>query len=147
MKKLLLLTVCGLVGVSANAYTTVNLNTSSYSCNGVKITSNTTESTIQSNCKNYKVKYSQDDISDDDSTSPDNLQPNIPVVDISADDDVNSLARFRFVTDQGQKMECFYKNSKLYKCKISGDATPVASKNIESVNIESVPVPSRAESK
>ena len=35
-EKLLLLTVCGLVGVSANAYTTVNLNTSSYSCNGVK---------------------------------------------------------------------------------------------------------------
>lgn len=147
MKKILLMTLCGLGAVSANAYTTVNLDTSNYSCNGVKITSNTTESIVQSNCKNYKVKYSQNDVSDDDSTSPDSLQPNIPVVDISADEDVNTFARFRFITDQGQKMECFYKNSKLYKCKISKSATPVVSKNIEAVNIESVPVPSRAESK
>lgn len=147
MKKILLMTLCGLGAVSANAYTTVNLDTSNYSCNGVKITSNTTESIVQSNCKNYKVKYSQNDVSDDDSTSPDSLQPNIPVVDISADEDVNTFARFRFITDQGQKMECFYKNSKLYKCKISKSATTVVSKNIESVNIESVPVPSRAESK
>lgn len=147
MKKILLMTLCGLGAVSANAYTTVNLDTSNYSCNGVKITSNTTESIVQSNCKNYKVKYSQNDVSDDDSTSPDSLQPNIPVVDISADEDVNTFARFRFITDQGQKMECFYKNSKLYKCKISQSATPVVSKNIEAVNIESVPVPSRAESK
>lgn len=140
MKKILLMTLCGLGAVSANAYTTINLDTSNYSCNGVKITSSTTESIIQSNCKNYKVKYSQNDISDDDSTSPDSLQPNIPVVNIPADDDVNNLARFRFTTDQGQKMECFYKNSKLYKCKISKSATPVAGKNIESV-------PSSAESK
>lgn len=147
MKKILLMTLCGLGAVSANAYTTVNLDTSNYSCNGVKITSNTTESIVQSNCKNYKVKYSQNDVSDDDSTSPDSLQPNIPVVDISADEDVNTFARFRFITDQGQKMECFYKNSKLYKCKISKSATPVVSKNVESVNIESVPVLSRAESK
>ena len=134
MKKMLLMTLCGLGVASASAYTTINLDTSNYSCNGVKITSSTTESIVQSNCKNYKVKYSQDDVSDDDSTSPDSLQPNIPVVDIPADDDVNTLARFRFITDQGQKMECFYKNNKLYKCKISESTTPVVSKNIESTN-------------
>jgi fructose-specific phosphotransferase system component IIB len=125
MKKILLLTVCSL-GI-ANAYTTINLNTSSYSCNGIKITSDTTESVVQGNCKNYKVKYTQDIVGGDDGASSHNLQPITPVVEPLTDDDVNNLARVRFITDQGQKMECFYKNNKLYKCKISNKTKPIAS--------------------
>lgn len=48
----------------------------------------------------------------------------------SADDDVNLFARLRFTTDQGQRMECFYKNSKLYKCKASKSVNSAVSKNI-----------------
>ena len=125
MKKILLLTICSL-GI-ANAYTTINLNTSNYSCNGVKITSDTTESVVQSNCKSYKVKYTQNIVGGDDGASSHNLQPITPVVAPLTNDDVNNLARVRFVTDQGQKMECFYKNSKLYKCKVHQTKKAVSS--------------------
>lgn len=129
MRKILLLTI-GSWGI-AYAYTTINLNTSSYSCNGVKITNDTMESIVQNNCKNYKVKYTQDIVGGDDGASPHNLQPITPVVEPLTDDDVNNLARVRFITDQGQKMECFYKNSKLYKCKVSQGKKSAAS-NAES---------------
>lgn len=120
MKKLLL----GIIGVTivttANAYTTVNLNSGNYSCNNIRINTHTTESTIQSNCKNYTIKYSEDVVGGDDGASSHNLQPVVPVVEPMTDDDVRRLAKVKFTTDQGQKMECFYKNGKLYKCKASG---------------------------
>lgn len=128
MKKILF-TILGLTIYGANAYTTINLNSANYSCNGVKITSDTTESIVASNCKNYKVKYTQDVVGGDDGAGSHNLQPTIPVVQTMTDDDINNLARVRFITDQGQKMECFYRNSKLYKCKIS-NAPPSESGNI-----------------
>lgn len=129
MKKLLL-SIIGVTIATANAYTTVNLNNGNYSCNNVRITTSTTESTVQSNCKNYSIKYSEDVVGGDDGASSHNLQPVVPVVEPMTDDDVRRLAKVKFNTDQGQKMECFYKNSKLYKCKVSGSV----------VGNESVPI-------
>jgi hypothetical protein len=121
MKKLLL-SIIGVTIATANAYTTVNLNNGNYSCNNIHITTSTTESTVQSNCKNYSIRYSEDVVGGDDGANSHNLQPVVPVVEPMTDDDVRRLAKVKFTTDQGQKMECFYKNSKLYKCKASGSA-------------------------
>lgn len=127
MKTIKLLSLLGIIILKANAYTTINLNASNYSCNKVKINSNTTESVIQNNCKNYKVKYSQDIVGGNQGVNSYNNQPVDPVDEATSDDDVTNLARVRFTTDQGVKMECFYKNSKLYKCKVAKQNTTTAS--------------------
>lgn len=115
MKKLLM-SLCGFTFViSAGAYTTENLAKISYTCNGVRISYDSTESMIQNNCSNYKVKYSTQVTGGDTTTNSFNEQPSIPADNTG--NDVSHLARVKFTTDNGTKMECFYREAKLYKCK------------------------------
>ncbi len=114
MKKILL-TLAGITLISsANAYTTENLNKVNYTCNGTKITYNSTKSTIQNNCSHYSVKYSRQVVGGNNATTNYSNQPSLPT---DSANDVANLAKVKFTTDNGTKMECFYKESKLYKCK------------------------------
>lgn len=113
MKNFLVL-LLGIFGVNiAYAYTTVNIDKAAYKCNGIRITYSSTESTIQNNCKGYKVRYDQQVISGQSA----NNTLHQPVGANTTQSDIASLARVKFITDNGTYMKCYYRNGTLYKCK------------------------------
>lgn len=112
MKKTILLISCFYITVANAALTTVNLESSNYSCSGIKITEDISQSVIKKSCKNYSIKRSYKVFGDSEqednepTTSPANAKSSHTVV-----------TRARFFTDQGSKMECIFEDGKLYKCK------------------------------
>lgn len=82
----------------------VDLDGGNYMCNGKPINYETDETTIQANCKDYKLRKQRT------STSNKNLDD---------ENHVTSLSRVHFTTDDGTKLQCYYRNKKLSKCKLS----------------------------
>lgn len=120
MKKILLILLT-LTGTTW-AMTTLNLTQDKIICNGHVLNNNLTESAILSNCKSAK-KMTKDDIAaghNEDrvrGSGSDDIQ----------DDDVQDLDTqydiIRFNNDQSQTVKCYFKNTKLTKCKIKDQAT------------------------
>ena len=113
MKKIFSTFILVSISTTVLAYTTEDLNANAYYCNSKRISYNSTESMIKANCANYHVKYSQQVVS---GQSADDTYHNQPTVD-DENQDINLLAKVKFTTDNGTRMECFYRQSKLYKCK------------------------------
>lgn len=109
MKKIYLLlasiSVISLAYASPEGETSVvDLDGGSYMCNGKPINYETDEATIQGNCKDYKLRKQRT------STSTKNLDD---------ENHVTSLSRVHFTTDDGTKLQCYYRNKKLSKCKLA----------------------------
>jgi hypothetical protein len=113
MKKTILLTSCFYITVANAALTTVNLESSNYSCSGIKLTEDMSQSAIKKSCKNYSIKRSYKVFGD--SEQEDNEQSTTSPANTKSSHTV--VTRARFFTDQGNKMECIFEDGKLYKCK------------------------------
>ncbi len=117
MKKILISLICCSASLSY-AYTNADLNSGKYKCSNLLINNQTTESQIRTKCKNTSEKISEyvkdghnsnhvsgagsDQIQNDDENVTD-----------------NQYDAWTFTNDANQKMKCYFKNSKLLKCKVS----------------------------
>lgn len=115
MKKLLLALIASGIGYSF-AYDTIDLSKPIYKCSNMPITTTTTESQIQSKCKNVSMKTSEN-IADGHNQNhvsgggADQIQND---GDSVQDVTINKLF---FTTDNGTAMKCYFKNYTLLKCK------------------------------
>lgn len=116
MKKLLLVLIASGIGYSF-AYDTIDLSKSIYKCSNMPITMTTTESQIQSKCKNVSMKTSKN-VADGHNQNhvsgggADQIQND---GDSVQDVTINKLF---FTTDNGTAMKCYFKNNTLLKCKV-----------------------------
>lgn len=106
--------LCCSIG-SVFALQTVNLNQQNYTCNKVRLTDKSTSATISQNCKNVKVR------TDKQITSGHNagdLRGSDLIEEDDTDPTVANLQKVSFYTDDGSYLKCYYRNDKLYKCKV-----------------------------
>lgn len=120
MKKILILAIC-LNASTVFAMTTVNLNTATYNCNNVKITPQSTISSLTMNCKNAKLIVHVDSFpaarSDGGNSLPGGFVTSTnPLAPEPAD---ATLDKLKFYTDDGSYMICYYNNNVFVKCKVS----------------------------
>lgn len=145
MKKLLMaLLTCA--AASSFAMTTVNLDTSNYHCNGTKLTSQTTITSIQNNCHNVKVIVHAEPTGGmyADREPGGGAQMTM----ITPTDDDTMLDKVEFYSDKNTYLICYYKNNKYVKCKAKPAKKPAVAKATTSApsaatNAASAPVASK----
>lgn len=125
MKKLLCL--LAIISVNSFASTTVNLNSNKFTCNKQVLTNNSSESMMTANCKHAQVKTSEDVTAGHNATKisgggSDQIQ------DDDATQQDTHYAKISFITDNGIKLRCYFKNGNLQKCKTL-KMKPTASKS------------------
>ena len=123
MKKLLL--ACCMVSASTSfAMSTVNLDTTNYHCNGVKLTSQTTITTLTTNCRNAKVIIH----SEPNGGMYANRQPGggaeMTMITPPDPNDESLMDKVEFYSDKGTYMICYYNNNKYVKCKAKPSKNP-----------------------
>lgn len=94
---------------------TINLNQQNFSCNKLRLTTISSESTLQTNC--HQVHY----IDDKQIISGQNagrLRGSDQIYEIDPDPAVANLTKLWFYTDDGTQMRCYYRNNIQVKCQI-----------------------------
>ena len=123
MKKFICCVCFCSVTASYAALTTIDLNTSNYSCNGIKIVDNMEQAVLKQNCKKYSIKRSytvhgENDIDNNQDHQVSSTQL-VTINNKQSSHKSTQVTRVSFFSDQGRKMECFFEDGKLYKCKDS----------------------------
>lgn len=132
MKKLLTILLSGSIG-AVFAMTSTNLDTTSYYCNNVKLTSHTTIDAINMNCKNTKVVLHQEPSGGMYANREPGGGADMTMSASNPNDDM-LLDKVEFYTDSGSYLKCYYKNNKYVKCKVKAPKTLKASGKISSSN-------------
>lgn len=113
MKKLSF-AILSLISGATLAMNTANLSKQTFTCNGVRIETSTVESNLTDYCNNVVIKDETQIISGQNAMK-------LRGSDQIDEDDVKpttvNLRTVKFTADGGVKMECYYKNSTLQKCK------------------------------
>lgn len=115
MKKLFI--GLGILSINASfAMTTIDLMALNYTCNGVRVTPQTTIAALQMNCNKAKV------ILHEEPSAPSEVRipgggAEMTMIDTPSPDDETLMDTVEFYTDKGSYMKCYYSNNKFVKCK------------------------------
>ena len=111
MKKLLFV-VLAASAASSFAMSKVNLAEETVMCNKIQLTNKSTEDFLTKNCTNAEVKYFTHVVG----VQNNNVRVNngaVPSPTVK-----NNYSRVKFISDEGHKMDCYYKAGTFEYCKI-----------------------------
>ncbi len=120
MKSLLVILLAITAG-STFAMSTVDFSKSSYSCNGMKITPQTTEATLVANCKKAQVVVHEQVVS---GRNPNRISGGGADITAPTDDTDATLEKVKFYADDNSPMACYYRNTNFIKCKAGAAKKP-----------------------
>lgn len=116
MKRNLLVALLSLSASSIFAMSVVNIDNAKYTCNGIRISSKTTITTLQNNCKDAQVIIHDEPHAAGAVRIPGGGAEMTMIAPVDPNDETQ-MDKVEFYTDRGSYMKCYYRNNTFVKCK------------------------------